>query len=97
MPVRPEAQTSRYTGRKRCVGWLSTIATLKKQTSWKCSPSRICFSAFKTPAADAVKLIGGDDPTVAERMDVENKIGQLKLMRESHLEGLADVQHKIET
>ena len=30
-------------------------------------------------------------------MDVENKIGQLKLMRESHLEGLADVQHKIET
>lgn len=30
-------------------------------------------------------------------MDVENKIGQLKLMMASHLEGLADVQHKIET
>lgn len=55
------------------------------------------FSAFKTPAADAVKQIAEGDPTVAERMDVENKIGQLKLMRESHLEGLADVQHKIET
>lgn len=41
--------------------------------------------------------IAEGDPTVAERMDVENKIGQLKLMRESHLEGLADVQHKIET
>ncbi len=34
---------------------------------------------------------------MAERMDVENKIGQLKLMMASHLEGLADVQHKIET
>ena len=44
-----------------------------------------------------MKQIAEGDPTVAERMDVENKIGQLKLMRESHLEGLADVQHKIET
>ena len=44
-----------------------------------------------------MKQIAEGDPTVAERMDVENKIGQLKLMRESHLEGLADIQHKIET
>lgn len=44
-----------------------------------------------------MKQIAEGDPTVAERMDVENKIGQLKLMMASHLEGLADVQHKIET
>lgn len=44
-----------------------------------------------------MKQIAEGDPTVAERMDVENKIGQLKLMLASHLDGLADVQHKIET
>lgn len=44
-----------------------------------------------------MKQIAEGDPTVAERMDAENKIGQLKLMMASHLEGLADVQHKIET
>ena len=72
----------------------SASSARSSRTSRPCAP---WTTWTRSLSLAQMKQIAEGDPTVAERMDVENKIGQLKLMMASHLEGLADVQHKIET